>query len=166
MRLVFKFTCFFVSAIVLSSCASFGPSSTYKEVSNDGKAFREINICREGALGDNSIYHIYLDNEFVTDIGRSIFGKSRIKILVGQGVKTLHIDAAETRGMSKIFQLPLTNQSEKLYLVSESKTKNFIPIPLPGLVITSISGERKISGLTQTDFQSFCGDTSEATYSK
>lgn len=143
--------------------------STYKEVSKvqlEGAAFREINICRDGSMSDNAVLEIFLDGEFATKITQSIIGKSRVRILVSKEVSILQMNAVNAKGNFKVFQLPLTAQADKLYLLSESKTKSFIPIPLPGMLMTRMSGERKINGVTQSDFETLCGSVAEVTYAK
>ncbi len=141
----------------------------YKEVSKvqiDDAAFREINICRDGSVSDNAVLEIFLDGEFATKITQSIIGKSRLRILVPKEVSILQINAVNAQGNFKVFQLPLTAQAEKLYLLSESRTKSFIPIPLPGMLMTRMSGERKINGVSQSDFENLCGSVDVVTYTK
>ncbi len=143
--------------------------TNYKEITsfqNEDGYFREINICRDGAIADNAVFHVYLDDEFVLKITQSIVGKSRVKIYAKPEVRTLRINAVNAKGNFNVFQLPLNNQEKKLYLISESKTKSFIPIPLPGMMITRMSGDRKIHGVTQSNFDEICGGTSVVLYAK
>jgi hypothetical protein len=154
--------------LALSACSAL-PKSDYKEVnssSNKTASTKEINICRDGSISDNTFILVYFDNEFITYINNSAYSKSNIKILYEHPVNNLNFIARSAKDR-QAGSLNLKDLSYKrVNILIESKTTDAKLVPLPFIVFFGTSGERKLRVVNNVEFEEACGNVTQKVYSK
>jgi hypothetical protein len=153
--------------LFLVGCQSMLPHSNYKEQTNLPESNQNqniINVCRDGALADKLFLKLYFDNEYVAIIPVSFVSKTRLKISYSSSVNSINIRQPDEQLVAR---LNVTNKTPKeLYLLITSETSKFLPIPLPGLIVTQSKGTRKIDSVSKATFDEVCGSVTEVILSK
>ena len=94
----------------------------------------------------------------------SFVSKSRFKINYATSVNSITVRQPDEKVVAR---LSVTNKTPKdLYLLITSETSKFVPIPLPGLIVTQSKGTRKIESVSKSTFDEVCGNVGEVILSK
>jgi PBP1b-binding outer membrane lipoprotein LpoB len=153
--------------LLLMGCQAMMPHSNYKEqksLPENSQSQNIINVCRDGALADKLFLKLYFDSEYVAIIPVSFVSKSRFKINYATSVNSITVRQPDEKVVAR---LSVTNKTPKdLYLLITSETSKFVPIPLPGLIVTQSKGTRKIESVSKSTFDEVCGNVGEVILSK
>lgn len=166
LRLIF----WLIAGSALAGCAT-APKSDFREVSSipESQSSSPVwNFCREGAASDQEGLKLHLNGSFVTTVYTSALLQSRLQVIGSPGSETLRIDAVRQNNSeySVFAHTRAVTDSREVFVISESKTKSGMVLPLPGFVVTRFQGERNIRVVSQAEFSKFCSREAKKIYLK
>jgi hypothetical protein len=158
----------FMMAALLSACVT-PPQTDYKQVNSTTQMYsdkRELNICRDGSAADHAVLLVYFNNAYVTTVPAAILSKERLKILFDNSVSSIRITAKHKDERDVVRITVNSGTPRQLYINSTSKTNSFMPIPVPGFIVTNIKGERQVQSVSNSAFEELCGGIKEVVFAK
>lgn len=165
-----RLICCLLAGSLLAGCAT-APKSDFREAISIPESYSSLpvwNFCREGAASDQEGLKLHLNGSLVTVVFTSPLVQSRLQIVGAVGSEILRIDAVRRNGSEyTVFtHTRAITDSREVCVVSESKTKNGMVLPLPGFVFTRLQGERNLRLVSEIEFLKFCSRDNKKTYLK